>query len=338
MIDAFHLLFDPAHLAIAVSLLFAALSLAAVLMLYVRRRLDERKAPHEAAFDLDLSRQLMATLGSAGRGRAMTLPERVDPDDLERVFSRLVQLVRGEDRERLLAIADALHIPESALAALQSRSAARRIDALRILERFPSDRVVSAIHERMIADPDAEARAEAAATLSRIGQPPSPAEVIDALDLRARVPNLLHAAIFRAGAPLHAREIASLVRSTPSGLLQSMLIEALGWSEDFAILPDLAEFASATTAETRIASLKAARHLGHPGVRDWAIPLLLDPDDNVRVQATRTCGQLGLTDAIPILAKLVENSSWWVRTRAAEALAILRPDQPAPFAVTGLRK
>lgn len=338
MTDAFPLLLDPAHLAIGASLLFAALSLVAVLILYIRRRIAERKAPHEAEADRDLSRQLMNALGSAGRGRAMTLPESLDPDDLERVFSHLVQLVRGEDRERLLAVADALHIPERALADLRSRSAARRIDALHILERFPSDQVVSAIHERMTGDPDAATRAEAAATLSRIGRPPSPAEVIDALDLRARVPNLLHAAIFRAGAPRHAAEIVSLARDVPSGLLQSMLIEALGWSEDFAVLPELAHFAGTTTIETRIASLKAARHLGHPGVRDWVIPLLLDPDDNVRVQATRTCGQLGLTDAIPILAKLVENSSWWVRTRAAEALAILRPDQPAPFVVTGLRK
>jgi len=338
LIDALHLLLDPAHLAIAASLLFAALSLVAVLVLYVRRRVDERKAPLEAETDRNLSRQLMAALGSAGRGRTMTLPESVGPEDLERVFSRLLQLVRGDDRERLLTIADALHIPESGLADLRSGNAARRVDALRILERFPSDRVISAIHERMTGDPDAATRAEAAATLSRIGRPPSPAEVIDALDLRAQVPNLLHAAIFRASAPLYAGEIASLARETPSGALQSMLIEALGWSEDFAMLPDLARFAGAVTAETRIASLKAARHLGHPGVRDWVIPLLLDPDDNVRVQATRTCGQLGLTDAIPILAKLVENSSWWVRTRAAEALAILRPEQPAPFAVTGLRK
>lgn len=336
--EASDLLLDAPHLAIAASLLFAALSLVAVLLLYVRRRIDEREAPGVAESDRDLSRQLMAALGSGGPGRAMTLPESVDPNDLERVFSHLIQLVRGEDRERLLVIADALHIPESALTNLRSRRPAHRIDALHVLERFPSARVVSAIRERMNADPDAATRAEAAATLSRIGQTPSPGEVIDALDLRARTPNLLHAAIFRAGAPRHGREIASLARDTPSGLLQSMLIEALGWSEDFAMLPDLAKFAGATTAETRIASLKAARHLGHPGVRDWAIPLLLDPDDNVRVQATRTCGQLGLTDAIPILAKLVENSSWWVRTRAAEALAILRPDQPAPFAVTGLRK
>ena len=104
------------------------------------------------------------------------------------------------------------------------------------------------------------------------------------------------------------------------------------------MLPILADFAQSDDLELRIAGLKAARQLGHPGVRTWVLPMLLDPVDEVRVQAARTCGQLGLIEAIPLLSRLVENSSWWVRTRAAEALALLRAGQPAPFAITGLRK
>lgn len=331
------LLFDPLHVAIGASLLFAAASLVAIFLLFLRRRTDERRQLKEANADRYLSRQLLnlrqpverdaiESLAAAGQAR------------LERILSRLLQLVRGDDRVSLLAIADTMGIPDAALCRLKHRGATRRIDAMHILESFPSDRVVAAIRARMSEDPDPTVRTEAAATLVRLDMPPRPAAVIAALDLMRQPLNPLHAAIFRAAAPTCGAEIVAIAQNLVPGLLRSRLIEALGWTNDFTVLPPLARFAEDQDPEARIAALKAARQLGHPAVRDWVVPLLLDPADTVRAQAARTCGQLGLTDAIPILSNLVENSSWWVRTRAAEALTRLRPGQPAPFAVTGLRK
>jgi HEAT repeat protein len=132
--------------------------------------------------------------------------------------------------------------------------------------------------------------------------------------------------------------VAALAEDSTLGKLQPICVEALGWSRDFSLMPMLETFGTHKDPELRIAALKAARQLGHPGVRSWALALLFDPIDVVRVQAVRTCGQLGFVESIPILTTLVENSSWWVRTRAAEALALLRPAQPAPFRKTGLRR
>lgn len=318
-------------------MLFASASLVAILLLYFRRWNAERHSEQEREADRDLSRKLMAHV-QAGDEEKDILSHDVDPRKLDRVFSHLLQLVRGPDRDRLLAIADAVRVPDAAIAQLQQRQAARRVDALRMLEQFPVPRVVRIITECMATDRSPMVRTEAAATLTRIGAMPSPAVIIEALQLRATNPSLLHAAMFRIGAVQHSSEMAQLVHQLPPGLLRSMIAEALGWSENFDMLPVLADFASSPDPELRIAGLKAARQLGHPGARTWVLPMLLDPVDDVRVQAARTCGQLGLVDAIPLLSRLVENSSWWVRTRAAEALSVLRTGQPAPFVVTGLRK
>lgn len=330
--------FDPMHFAMATSMLFAALSLFAILLLFLRRRRDERRQAAEANADRDLSRRLLAFRAPIDSNEINLLAAAAGQARLERIFSQMLQLVRGEDRAQLLAIADAMRVPDAALGRLKHRRSARRIDAMHLLESFPSERVVGAIAAAMTGDRDMVVRTEAAATLARLAQPPRPSVVIEALGLRRLSPNPVQAAVLRAGAPLFGAEIVALAQDLTPGSLRSRLIEALGWSDDFSVLPALAGFARDEDAEGRIAALKAARQLGHPAVGDWVVPLLLDKAETVRAQAARTCGQLGLTDAIPILSNLVENSSWWVRTRAAEALAQLRPDQPAPFSVTGLRK
>lgn len=326
------------HLAIATSVLFAALSLVAILLLYLRRRSAERRQVAEASADRELSRQLLAIRAPFDRDAMKAMAIAAGQDRLERIFSQLLQLVRGDDRLQLLTIAEVMRVPDAALVRLKHRRAARRIDAMHVLERFGSEQVLRAIRACMAEDPDLLVRTEAAATLVRLDMPPPPASVVEALNLLNHPPTPVHAAIFRASAPTSGADLAAMAQGLRSGPLRSRLIEALGWSDDFAVLPALARFAQDEDAEARIAALKAARQLGHPAVREWVVPLLLDKADSVRTQAARTCGQLGLTDAIPILSNLVENSSWWVRTRAAEALAKLRPDQPAPFSITGLRK
>ena len=334
---SFTWLAEPAGIAIGVSLLFALISLAAVLLLYLRRRSAEHEIVRDKKADRSLSQKLMLRLELGNYQQAIDA-EGLEPKQVERVFSQLLQLVRGPERDILLVIADDMGVPDGAIVRLRHRSAARRIDALRMLEQMPVPRVVQLITTCMATDCNTMVRTEAAAILTRIGAVPSPSAIIDALYLKTTNPSPLHAAMFRAGAVQHSTEMVGLAQELPTGALRSLVAEALGWSEDFSVLPILAGLARSNDFELRIAGLKAARQLGHPGARTWVLPMLLDPVDAVRVQAVRTCGQLGLVDAIPLLSRLVENSSWWVRTRAAESLAILRPAQPAPFAVTGLRK
>ncbi len=328
---------EPAHAAIGISLLFALISLLTILLLYLRRRSAEDEIVQDKKADSRLSKELMVRLEMGHYQQAINSKE-LEPQQVERVFSHLLQLVRGPERDLLLVIADAMAVPDFAIAKLRHRSGARRIDALRMLEQFPVPRVVQLISACMATDRSTMVRTEAAAILTRIGAVPSPAAIIDALNLQTTNPSPLHAAMFRAGSVQHSAEMATLVQELPTGALRSMVAEALGWSEDFSMLSILADLVQSDDFELRIAGLKAARQLGHPGARTWVVPMLLDPVDAVRVQAVRACGQLGLVEAIPLLSRLVENSSWWVRTRAAESLAILRAGQPAPFAVTGLRK
>lgn len=327
----------PARAAIVVSILFTSVSGAMMAWLYFRRHGDERRAAREHDSDLLLSRQLLAVIEQPDLLAASRTLTFTNTEQLHRVFSHLLQLLRGEDGDRLLMLADTLGLPDAAIARLNDARSARRVDAMRVLEQFPVPRAVAALIDRMGHDSDEVVQLEAAAALARTGHLPRPLLVIDMLDLRHRSLNRLHEAIFRASAATYSDDLCELSQDASLDHVRPLLVEALGWSDNFAVLPILALHAANPDPEVRSAALKAARKLGHPGAAAWVLPLLVDPIDQVRVQAARTCGKLGLREAIPILSTLVENPSWWVRTRAAEALSYLRPAQPASLIATGLR-
>lgn len=331
------LILTPLGAAVVVSLVFMLVSSAAMLVLYQRRRSVEARTASQRDEDVMLSRQLLAMHGNSDADRYAELLRDADSRQKLRVFSHLLQLVRGEDHEQLLQLADRLDLPGDAIKQLGSSLPARRVDAMRTLEQIPVPRSIAALTGRLSSDLEPEVRLEAAGALARLGHLPPPAEVIAALELAHRPLNRLHEALFRASAATYRDELCRLSEEPSLANVRALLVEALGWSADFAVLPVIERHAADPDPEVRSAALRAARKLGHPGVKSWVLALLLDPVEIVRVQAARTSGALGLQDAIPLLASLVENPSWWVRKRAREALDRLRPAQPMPAGGIGSR-
>jgi len=321
-----------------VSFLFAAASCFAMAVLYVRRLIDERRLRHQRAGDIALSRQLMTALTTDQVDALRAAFRSIDHERRARVFSHLLQLVRGDEHDRLMSLADALEMPDGAIRRLRTGNAAQRVDAMRELECYLIPRAVDALRDCLARDRRRDVRLEAAAALARIGAVPSPDMLIKTLELRRRPINRLHEAILRAGAPLYSSELIALSNDSTSGRIRQLFEEALGCAEDLSGLAVLRTHETYPDPDVRAAAARAARKLGHPGAESWLIPLLLDPFDQVRIQAARTAGTLGLTDAIPMLASLVENSSWWVRMRAVEALALLRTGQPSHEKPIGLRR
>lgn len=319
---------SAADIATLVSIVFVVISGGAMCVLYLRWLFSERRLRADRAGDLCLMRQLVAALD---RPEDQDIAQTFIGNSTEqkiRVFSHLVQLVRGDDHDRLMRLAGVLGVPDRAIEQLRSRHAAQRVDAMRVLERFPLPRAIEALQHCLDHDRRHDVRLEAAAALARLGQVPTPRVLIDRLELRRRPVNRLHEAIIRAGASTYTQELMELARDPASGRAQPLLVEALGWAHDFAILDELRNHAGSADPEVRAAAARAARNLNHPGAASWVTPLLLDPVEHVRVQAVRTVGRLGLTEAIPILTGLSENQSWWVRTRAVEALASMRAPPP----------
>ena len=311
-------------LAAGVAALSFALALAAAGLMFwliVRRRQLESTADRERAGVLAASREMMAALS----GRAIVLGDELARDARLGALSQLLRLVRGDDRERLLALAERNGLFDAGLAGLTHRRAARRAEAIRELEYFASAACLAGLARCLAEDGSPRVRLEAAAALARLDALPPVDQLLSSLGLPERRVTRVHAALLRGLAPRDAAAIALLADREDLAPLRPLLVETLGWTEDFAMMRRLAAHAGNPEPEVRSAAVRAARHLKHPGAGAWIVPLLEDPAAPVRLQAAQACGELGLKRAIPALERLAADPDWWVRTRARAALTILRP-------------
>lgn len=310
------------------SLAFAMVTIMALSVLIARRWIGERDVKARGARALAISRDLLRAI-SGGADTELPAFNAARPEERLRALSHLMQLLRGGDRDRLLRLAEQRGLFDPALVQLRRGAAARRIDAMRVLEQFGSPACIAGLRAALERDHNEEVRLEAAATLARLGQLPAIVETIRLLNLERSPRTRIHTALFRSLAQRDVTALVDLADDPAYAGLRAELIDALGWSGNFEILPVLADHAEDPDAEVRAAALRAARRLGHPDAGRWAARLLVDSAEHVRIQAARTCGSLGAREAAPLLRKLANDPSWWVRTRAADALNLLGNKAPA---------
>ncbi len=319
MISAAH---HAALVVATISLAFALVMATSMAALLIRRRRQEARMLARDEEKLAASRTLMCALaGGAEEPHLQELPS----EAWRAALSHLLQLVRGEDRTRLLELAERRGLFAHAVAALRNRRAARRIDAMRLLEHFGSPECVCALDQCLRTDRVMAVRLEAAAALARLGALPPVRDLIAALRMDEQPVTRLHAAFFRSLAERDAREVAELAAEPDQAKLRPLLVEAMGWTADLSMASRLAGHAFDPEPEVRCAAIRAARQLGHPAAGLWIVPLLDDPEESVRLQAAQACGQLRLKDGVSALERLATEPSWWVRTRARAALDVLRP-------------
>jgi HEAT repeat protein len=310
-----------ARLAILASL-WGTLAMALLLLILVMRR--DRKERSRAAAEANsrsLTREIMAALpGTEPPGDAYR-----DASSEQRLaaVSHLSRLVRGEDRVRLTAFVDRHDLVDRVLAKTRRRRTARRVDAVRALGGVGGVQAITALQDMLRHDQALPVRLEAAAMLARLEALPPANIVLDALSLEDVPITPLHNALFRALAPHRADELLKLARRRFPPALRGLIVDALGWTDDYSTLPTLEEASRAPEPEVRLAALAAGARLNHPAAAKWIVPLLEDPEQGVRAQAARACATMGLRAALPTIERMRQDPSRWVRLRAHEAVAAL---------------
>ena len=177
--------------------------------------------------------------------------------------------------------------------------------------------------DRLVSDPDLARRLDAAMLLAQAGALPEPALVLAAVGLPGTAPTPHHRAILRALASAYPQVMAELSFAAAFSAARAALVEALGAVDDPGAASCLALHSADRDPQVRLAALRAACQIGDPGAARWTMQLLDDPAESVIVKAIHTCGLLGADAALPRLQTLTAHPSWWVRTRAVQAIASL---------------
>lgn len=305
------------------ALVLMAVALSWMSSLIVLRLINERRAGRLAADRAvviaglsDLLREVPAAIETlrpyAGRARLMA-----------DALLEFQGLIRGTDQDRVLEQLRGIGLVDVLVARLDRGSRAGRMTVLEALAALGGDVPRQALR-RAIGSPRPEIRMAAVKALADAGDPPSVGRLLDYAVAGELAPSRLYAELLRqvtAADPPAA--MAALDREDLSPLLRALLLDALGFSGDYQVVPPLMVFAGHPHFEVRTAAVRALGRLQHPAGEGAIGRAMEDGSWTVRSAAAEAAGAAGFSRLAAGLDRLLGDPEWWVRFRAGEALFAL---------------
>jgi len=304
------------------SLALAGGALLIMLGLIVGRWWGRRRS---RATEAERRRLIPMLLGSGDAPRMQAAS--VSSDLMADLAVELIQMVRGEDRRKLVATATEAGVPRRLLARLRRPASQTRIVAAEALAEFPSPEHVEAL-EVALRDRNQDVRLAAAMSLAATGNAPPARRLIEQLHIGRGQSSLLVVALLEDIALERPQEIRSLIEdpAIPEAV-KAAAIEALSSSGDYSLVPIITDLAirATPTSEALPRFLRSLGQFGHPAAGAAVERGLRNGSADVRAAACEAAGKIGLVTAAEKLAQLLGDESWWVRFRAGEALTRIGP-------------
>ncbi|WP_309092741.1 HEAT repeat domain-containing protein [Phenylobacterium sp.] len=280
-----------------------------------RRRVADRRAVEKALVAVMQGRAEAAFALRPFRRRARLMSE---------TLLDFMSVVRGHDREVVVAALETVGVQQGLRARLRRGSMPGRLAAIEALAAFPGSETEKALRD--VARESPQLRLTALEALSRAGYDVPVRDLLDAAaqgDLRA---SGRFAEFLRERVVEHPQAgVGELARTDLSPELRVLLLEALGASGDYSVITALAANASHVDAAVRAAAVRALGRLQHPAGQAAVAAALDDPDPEVRAAGAGAAGEARLGRLADTLYARLSDDAWRVRFQAAAALGKLGP-------------
>lgn len=299
------------------SLVLCAIGLFALGVLLFARTITGRR---DGRRSLERARAMPLLLQGALDSAAQPPRRAIERIEIMRLTMELVEMVRGPDREVLLANAAALGVKESLRQSSRSRMAKDRLLAAEALAWFPeeADRV-----REMLDDSNPDVRLGAALALAQSGAAPPVRELIRRLGLGTTERSLLVVQLMRDLVETDAPGVEGVLDDwrLPDAL-RLAAIDALAATGRIEHTPLMCWMAVANE-EDRNLLVRVYRALGRIGHPDGHRAIMRGIDHEawqVRAAAAQAAGASAYVGSCSKLGELLGDPEWWVRFRAGEAL------------------
>ncbi len=258
---------------------------------------------------------------SAQAVKKLPQPERL------RLIGGLTLHLAGEDQVRLLALADATGLMETASSGCRDHRWWVRLQGVRTLVTLGK---ADQIPETLVRDPHYLVRAEAAYLWTSRGTE-GIASLIELLGEPSMVARFtVQDALLRMGQAVGEPLSKFLAKEEQAGTLPAL--EVASRLAHPATLIAILNLANSEDAEIRTASAKALGGLGGKDAQDKLLHLLDDVNPEVRVAAAEAVGVLSDWKATAKLATLLSDENWPVRKAAG--LALIQTGPPGKLYLT----
>ncbi|GGD84738.1 hypothetical protein GCM10011515_00560 [Tsuneonella deserti] len=300
------------------SLFLCALALVAVGGLLLARGVGGRRAGRREAMRRMLLPAMLRgdTVGIGGT--------RLSREVAAGLTVELAELVRGSDRDSLIAAARAAGAADQFVRRLRARAPQERLLAAEALALFPEH--AEAVAKVALGDRNPDVRLGAALALAHEGRAPPVGELVRRLGIGTTEHSLLAVSLMRdlARTDPHAVEALLYDLELPDAVkLAATDALAESGAVDHALLVAWMSEAADEESELRPRIFRALGRIGHPAGHGAILAGLDSPDWRVRASAAEAAARSALKAAVPQLAVLLDDDEWWVRLRAGEALARL---------------
>lgn len=307
------------------SLAFAAASVIAMALLIVRRILVDKQLKKRAAQLDELTMLILQYLEGGDESEDIVgSVSGMDAVLVGEVASELLIVMHGENRTRLVELLEATGAIEDQLRFLRHGNGAERIRAATILGAYDKPEVVEALHEQL-GHRSFSVGFAAAKALVELKAIASVRDLVERLEVGTRANSRALRIIFRNMLPDYLMEMIELLHEDVPAYVKALTIDALGRSGNYQALETLMLFATNETEpmSVRVEALRAIALLEHPAAQPAVAKCLDDTLWPIRTHAAVCAGRIGLIDTLPRLSELLDDSEWWVRLRAGEALYAL---------------
>lgn len=308
-----------------VSLGLAGTAVLMMLILVVRRTWIDRRAARRAERRQHLIAEVLTAIDPETAGAAVAVASDGDRRLLAEIGRELMDIMRGQDRGRLLAVMEKAGVVAVALADMRARSAHRRADAAAFLAPFDREDCRAALLDALERDANPAVRIAAAFGLVEWGALPPLPRLVAALKAVGALRSRRVMSLFRKLALRVPAELAELGAGDPDPAMLVLILDGLAQAGHLDALPLMLAATAHANLDVRAEAFRALAQLGHPAAEPAIAGGLDDPAWPVRAQAALCVGKIGIAGLADRLLTLLDDGEWWVRYRAAEALAELGP-------------
>ena len=237
------------------------------------------------------------------------------------VFLEFVALVRGEERDRLIARMVRYRVDDEFRRLLRHRFRFVRHAAVEALAYFPGLPTAKAVDSLVERSANHDLRIAGIRTLVAVGAYPTVPDVMREFSKLNGSTRSLQSVLSKLA--LHrSRDILEyLGRPGVPDLERAALLSALGGSADYSVLGILEAALSSDVPLIRVAALDGLASLEHPDAAPAIASCLKDTDWSVRAGAVKTLCEISYDTYAAQVADLLSDPVWLVQFEAAQALA-----------------
>lgn len=306
-------LLELAFWAGVVSILLTLLMALSIMVLRYRLRRAERRE----AYFLAVWRPALLEVLAGGSVRALPTLARVDQMSFLKYWTYLQESLRGSASQTLNQVGFALKVPQFAQQWLASGRRSERLLAILALGHLRDKSAWDALFAQAVSD-DSLVSLQAARALLQI-DPVRGVQHLMPLLIKRHDWDINRLAVMLAASRSELEGLLSrkITRVDPANMGRLMrLAEALKLNLPAEVLAYLVD--AARPVDILVAGLRLVNNAELlPQVRGFA----KHTHWTIRVQAVKCLGRIGEPTDVPLLAEALQDREWWVRYRAAQALA-----------------